>query len=144
QRHFCLRVRALRMITGRRAFEGKSQLSVASAILEKDPERVTAIQPAAPSALDHVVGDCLAKDPESRWQNAADISRELRWIATSEPGSLASPSDTRSHFVERLVWAAAVVVLLAVLLWLGLRGREPAITLRSYLPPPAGVGFDFT
>ncbi|MEX1245854.1 MAG: hypothetical protein WEF99_13880 [Thermoanaerobaculia bacterium] len=24
---------------------------------------------------------CLAKDPEERWQSAADITRELRWVA---------------------------------------------------------------
>jgi len=43
------------MITGRRAFEGKSQLSDMTAILEKDPEALAASQPAAPPALDYVV-----------------------------------------------------------------------------------------
>jgi len=33
------------MATGKRAFEGKSQISVASAILEKEPEPVTSAQP---------------------------------------------------------------------------------------------------
>ena len=51
------------MITGRRAFEGKSQLSVFTAILEKDPEPITATQPLAPPMLDRVVRACLAKDP---------------------------------------------------------------------------------
>src|SRR5580704_7312727 len=92
------------MITGRRAFEGKSQLSIASAILEKDPEPVTSIQPAAPAALDHVAGDCLAKDPEARWQSAADIARELLWIASgASSGNIAPPTtDTRSPFFERM------------------------------------------
>jgi serine/threonine protein kinase len=133
------------MITGRRAFEGKSQLSVASAILEKEPEAVTTIQPAVPPALDHVVQDCLAKDPELRWQNAADVARELRWISNSGlSGSGTPPSDTRSHLMERLLWAAGVAALLAIVAWFGLRSREPVPTLRSYLPPPADTGFDFT
>jgi Tol biopolymer transport system component len=133
------------MITGRRAFEGKSQLSVASAILEKEPEPVTAIQPMAPAALDHVVHDCLAKDPESRWQNAADIARELRWVSSSASRSSAAPPAVPARrSPERLLWAALVVALLAGLAWLGLREREPARTLRSYLPPPAGTGFEFT
>src|SRR5436190_1103567 len=63
------------MATGRRAFEGKSQISVASAILEKEPEPVSAVQPALPAALDHVIAVCLNKDPEQRWQSAADIAR---------------------------------------------------------------------
>src|SRR5262249_48949046 len=36
------------MLTGKRAFEGKSQLSVASAILEKEPDAIAAIQPMTP------------------------------------------------------------------------------------------------
>src|SRR5208337_1316401 len=51
------------MITGRRAFEGKSQLSVFTAILEKDPDPITASQPLAPPMLDLLVRGCLAKDP---------------------------------------------------------------------------------
>ena len=43
------------MVTGRRAFEGKSQLSVFTAILEKDPEPISANQPLAPPMLDRVV-----------------------------------------------------------------------------------------
>jgi eukaryotic-like serine/threonine-protein kinase len=55
------------MATGKRAFEGKSNLSVASAILEKEPEPITTIQPLAPPALEHVVHGCLTKNPDERW-----------------------------------------------------------------------------
>jgi len=133
------------MIAGRRAFLGKSEISVASAILEKEPDPITTIQPMAPAALDHVIHECLAKDPEQRWQNAADIARELRWISTSGPGpSIASPGESRRRFRERLLWAALVATLVAGLLWVGLREREAAQTVRSYLPPPAETGFEFT
>ena len=37
----------------------------------------------APPALDRIVKACLSKDPDERWQNAADLARELRWIADS-------------------------------------------------------------
>src|ERR1700682_99983 len=49
------------MVTGKRAFEGKSQLSVASAILEKELEPISAVKPLAPLALDHAIRKCLAK-----------------------------------------------------------------------------------
>jgi serine/threonine protein kinase len=58
------------MISGKRAFEGKSQLSVMTAILEKEPERMAQ----APPALEHVVQTCLAKDPA----NAG--SRQAKWF----------------------------------------------------------------
>jgi eukaryotic-like serine/threonine-protein kinase len=71
------------MVTGRRAFEGKSQLSVASAILEKEPEPISAMKPMTPPALDHAVKNCLAKLPDERWQTARDLALELKWIAGS-------------------------------------------------------------
>ena len=49
------------MVAGKRAFEGKSQFSVASAILDKEPEPISKVQPMAPAAMDHVVIECLAK-----------------------------------------------------------------------------------
>jgi serine/threonine protein kinase/Tol biopolymer transport system component len=133
------------MITGRRAFEGKSQLSVLSAILEKEPEPVSKLQPLTPPALDHVIHDALAKDPEARWQNAADVARELRWIASGGASVItAAPEYPRHQLRERLLWVALVAALLASLVWLNLREHEPARALRSYLPPPAETGFDFT
>ncbi|MFI5114327.1 MAG: hypothetical protein ACHP7J_04205, partial [Terriglobales bacterium] len=103
------------------------------------------IQPLAPAAVDHVVHDCLAKDPESRWQNAADVARELRWIASSGSSiSPAPPVSPRRGLRGHVLWAAVVAALVAALVWTNLREREPARTLRSYLPPPAETGFDFT
>jgi serine/threonine protein kinase/Tol biopolymer transport system component len=133
------------MITGNRAFEGKSQISVASAILDKEPEPITNSQPMASAALEHVVSDCLSKDPELRWQNAADVARELRWIASGSSGvSSALASNSRPHYWQHALWGAAVLVLLSMLIWSNLRQREPTPTLRSFLPPPAEMGFDFT
>ena len=76
------------MVTGRRAFEGKSQLSVASAILEKEPAPLIEAKPLTPANLDHAVRRCLAKDPDERWQTARDLAIELKWAG--EAGSQAS------------------------------------------------------
>src|SRR6267154_6533561 len=63
------------MLTGQRAFQGKSQLSVASAILEKEPAPISAAKPMTPPALDHAIRRCLAKELETRWQSAGDLAR---------------------------------------------------------------------
>ncbi len=118
------------MTTGKRAFEGKSQLSVASAILEREPEPLTSSQPLAPAALQHVVNTCLAKDPEERWQSAADVARELKWIAEggSSVAAVAVPGAKRKTR-ERLAWAVAgAMAVVALLLGLGQmrRGSPPS------------------
>src|SRR5580700_8369385 len=74
------------MVTGRRAFEAKSQLGVLSAILEKEPEPIGASQPLAPAMLDRVIRACLAKDPADRLQAAHDVGVGLQWIADSLGG----------------------------------------------------------
>jgi len=133
------------MVTGKRAFEGKSQISVASAILDRDPEPIAKVQPMAPAALDHVVSDCLAKDPEARWQNAADVARQLRWVASAgSSAGAAAVTRLRRGLRERWLWAGAVAVLLALTGWLVLRPRESVPTLKSVLIPPPGMTFDFT
>ena len=65
------------MITGLRPFSGKSQFSLISAILEKEPEPITNVQPSTSPAVEHIVLRCLAKDPNDRWQTFRDIANEL-------------------------------------------------------------------
>ncbi len=115
------------MLTGQRAFQGKSQLSVASAILEKEPAPINRVKPLTPPALDHAIRRCLAKEPEERWQSAADLAGELQWIA--EAGSQAevpAPLVSQRKVRERIAWAAAAVLaLVAIALVIGFVGRAP-------------------
>jgi serine/threonine protein kinase/Tol biopolymer transport system component len=125
------------MLTGQRAFEGKSQLSVASAILEKEPAPITTIQPMTPPLLDHIVKKCLAKIPEERWQSAGDLAGELEWISgigTQPVGTLLP--DATSKFRGRLAWLIAgglAVALIASFIWW--RNSKPAAqTLHFHAP----------
>src|SRR6267378_2915349 len=81
------------MVTGRRAFQGKSQLSVASAILEKDPEPISTLQPMTPPMLDRAIKRCLAKEPDDRWQTARDLELELKWLAEGGSQTSLAPAD---------------------------------------------------
>jgi serine/threonine protein kinase len=92
------------MAAGRKAFEGKSQASMISAIMSADPPPISTLQSIIPRALDHVVRTCLAKEPDARWQTAHDVLVELKWIA--EPGSAAvatKPEIARRKSRELLV-----------------------------------------
>jgi serine/threonine protein kinase/Tol biopolymer transport system component len=133
------------MATGKRAFEGKSNVSVASAILEREPEPITTIQPMAPPALDHVVRGCLAKNPDERWQSAADIGRELRWISSSGSSQSGIPAlmrPARKNW-DRIGWMACAFVLLALIGWLSFRPQPTQRTVQAYLTPPPNATFNF-
>jgi len=114
---FALGVVLHEMVTGRRAFEGKSQVLLISAIATADPPPISRIQPATPPALDHVVKVCLAKDPDERWQSARDLLAELRWIAgggadAGLAGEVGAASRGTSRWT-RFALAGAVVLLAA-------------------------------
>jgi serine/threonine protein kinase len=80
------------MVTGNRAFERKSQLSVITAILEKDPAPIRSVKPSTPPALDHAVGRCLAKDPEERWQTVHDLGHPTASMLPSSRWGDSRPS----------------------------------------------------
>ncbi len=134
------------MATGRRAFEGKSQLSVASAILEKDPEPVSAVQPTSPPALDMAISTCLAKDPDARFQSAHDLMLQLRWIANGS-AALQAHSTISEERTSRPRWLfAACALLTLVAAGLGgvllLRPSENARVIRTTIEPPEKLTFD--
>src|SRR5579863_2991268 len=134
------------MITGHRAFEGKSQLSVFSAILEKDPDPISASQPLAPPMLDRVVRACLAKDPADRLQSAHDVAMDLRWIIEASPNESAKPS---AQFTKTwAAWAAALLLIfLAVAAFAGYRwakSSENPLSLHAEILPPEKFALDTT
>jgi eukaryotic-like serine/threonine-protein kinase len=137
------------MLTGQRAFEGKSQLSVASAILEKEPAPISSIKPLTPRSLDHIVRRCLAKDPDDRWQSARDLALELKSISSGDPSSQSSaaalPLTRKKNRRELLAWSFAVLASIAALGVFFLRRPDaaaPAFPVFSSIIPPAGTSFE--
>jgi serine/threonine protein kinase len=136
------------MLTGQRAFEGKSQLSVASAILEKEPVPISTTKQLIPPALERAIRRCLAKDPEERWQTARDVAIELKWIADSGMQSSAIAPDTErsKHSSQLTVAGFALTAVIAAALGI-LYARKPAPDLRvtrTYVKAEAGSGFIFS
>jgi len=124
------------MVSGKRAFEGKSQLSVASAILEKEPEPVSTLKPTAPPALDRTIRKCLSKKPDDRWQSASDLATQLSWMtdAGGAAAGLTVQDAEQRRGLKSLVWlmsgVMALVVLVAGWAWMSLRGQT---TLRRVM-----------
>ena len=131
------------MVTGRKAFEGKSQASLIGSILRDEPPAPSGFAPMSPPALDRVVKTCLSKDPEGRFQTAHDVRLQLQWI--SEGGSQAGlPAPVAAHRRnrEKLAWTVAGLALLAALaLGIGFvrRAPSPKRTIRFEIPMPEGI-----
>ena len=123
------------MTTGKRPFDGKSQISVASAILDRDPEPISSIQALIPPPFEHVVTACLAKNPDDRIQTAHDVRLQLKWIAESGTQAM-TPRDERRSRSENLAWLiAGMLALMLVILGLWWRGSRPPEQTTSYYAP---------
>jgi serine/threonine protein kinase/Tol biopolymer transport system component len=84
---FALGAVLFEMLSGRRAFDAESHAGLIAAILNDDPPALgeladtrSSLPPSLHRALERLVRRCLAQDPDDRWQSAADVAAELRWI----------------------------------------------------------------
>jgi Tol biopolymer transport system component len=139
------------MSAGKRPFSGKSQISLASSILESDPAPISTVKPQTPPAFEHVVTTCLQKNPEDRYLAAHDIKLELQWIAAERPAAApaASPAAASSFLPkrERIGWAGAIVA--AILLGAGAgfflaRPTQPGQAIRAIVDPPEKTTLNLT
>jgi eukaryotic-like serine/threonine-protein kinase len=130
------------MVTGKRAFEGRTQLSVASAILDREPEAIRTVKPVTPPNLERAIQRCLAKDPEERWQAARDLALELNWIAKSGSRTEAAailPRKTKGP-AAWMWWALvgsalALGLLVGAMAWRGSgKTAEPTMVFSAPLP----------
>lgn len=78
------------MLTGARAFEGKSRTSIIAAVLAGPPRSASSLRPMTPPALEHVIAKCLARERDERWESAADVASQLEWIGGSASGESAT------------------------------------------------------
>jgi hypothetical protein len=134
------------MLTGRRAFEGKSQASLIASILERQPPAITELQPLAPPALSRIVRTCLEKNPDNRFHTAHDLWLHLEWI--EEGGSAAGlPAPIVAGRKRRSAFAfGAGALVLAALAAAGAWALKPAPEVTSVVGRflyrlPEGVSF---
>jgi serine/threonine protein kinase len=133
------------MLTGRRAFEGKSQFSVLGAILDKEPEHISTVLPDSHPRLDETVWHCLAKNPEQRYGCMHDVQIQLEALAGGpKVASPQTPALQPAPAGSRLPWLiagiAALIALAGVAAYV-LQSPKSAPVVRSSILAPAGTSF---
>jgi Tol biopolymer transport system component len=133
------------MLTAKRAFEGTSQASLIASILKDEPRPIREFVPVSPPQLDRILRRCLAKDPEDRWQSAADLGEALRWIVESQGGAgdAAAGAMARGNPALRWVpWGVAAIAVAAAAALTLLPHRASTVIpgpVTATLLPPEGV-----
>jgi eukaryotic-like serine/threonine-protein kinase len=137
---FALGVVLYEMLTGRRAFDGRTPASLMGAILKDEPPALAVSQPLTPVSLERLVRRCLAKDPDERWQSARDLKAQLQWVSEGASEPLVVPIGLRRRRLERLAWMVLVVGLASALaLGWSRRGAEPVQPVFMTLAVPPDI-----
>src|SRR5271163_1913188 len=83
------------MLTGRRAFEGRSGISTLSSILRDDVKPMADIVPDTPPLLEAIISRCLPKDPNIRWQSMKEVEGALNGLRRTLDSNVLYPPITR-------------------------------------------------
>jgi Tol biopolymer transport system component/predicted Ser/Thr protein kinase len=122
------------MVTGRRAFAGRTVSETLAAVVREQPMPPRELATSLPEALERIILRCLRKEPGRRFQNMADVAIELQEIkeeSDSQASMAAGTAVTKAGSRRRAAWAAAgLLVLASALAVAAWRLRRPA------LPPP--------
>src|SRR5206468_2069661 len=125
------------MLTGRKAFEGDSKGNVLAAVLRDVLRPISELCPETPAALEMLVKRCLAKNPDERWQSAADLLAAFQ-LAGAPGIPLSTPKPAGKPRVP--AWSLGALAILAVMAALALwwRGRpaEPGGAVRFVISAP--------
>ena len=93
------------MLTGKCAFPGDTPTAALAAVLMREPQPLREILPALPTEVASIVTSCLAKEPDRRFQQMADVKSQLEDVLAA----LAVPRPTQPTLPEREVPSIAVL-----------------------------------
>src|SRR5262249_48644551 len=98
------------MASGKRAYDRPTPIRQLSAIIQEEPEPLSANAPKTPANLVWIVDRCLAKDPEERYGSTKDLARDLAGLRDHASGistaSVAQPAPRRIRATRKLLAAA--------------------------------------
>ncbi len=113
---FSLGVVLYEMLTGKRPFQGESDIDVMSAIISDEPSDLKMLESKVSPALQKIVQNCLAKKPERRFHSAHDLNFALEMVTgnTSKenqtllnlPSSITKSDKTIQR--EKFAWIIAL------------------------------------
>ena len=157
---FSLGIILYELATGRKPFNGDTNVSLISSILRDAPTPVTELNPALPREIGRLIRRCLEKDPVQRLQNALDLKHELEDVRSEGASSISLPASTTSAAPapaakppsstsqisivvpvpgRRLAWLGAIVAALVVIGSYWLWTRSSTSRLETSAGPAAAT-----
>jgi eukaryotic-like serine/threonine-protein kinase len=110
---FSVGVVLYQLITGRLPFSGKTAAETANLITTAQPEPVARFNHDVSVELERIIRKCLEKEPQRRYQTAADLAADLENLKRDSQSSVSAGARV-SPKQNRTAWVAAVAIILVV------------------------------
>ncbi len=125
------------LLTGQRAFQGRTLEAIRHAVLEGDVPLAHSVNRNVSSELSAIVARAMARNPAQRYRSARQLARELRGWFEEDAGRLADAPLGRSNWA----WAAfaGVGLATAVAFWVAAGAWRDAAPILASAPVPAPV-----
>ena len=104
------------MATGQRPFAEVEGSQLIGAILRKPPLAPASLNPRVSPELERIIGKCLEKEPENRYQSAKDLAVDLRRLGMP---SIATQAPARRQVRKHPSWKILLVLGMTVAVLLG-------------------------
>lgn len=101
------------MLSGKRPFDGESQIEIMHAILKSDPLELSQSNRNIPPSLERIVRRCLEKAPDHRFQTTSDLAFALEGVASTTAQIVSHQTPSR-NLGRIALMTAAVLILLTV------------------------------
>jgi Tol biopolymer transport system component len=106
------------MVTGRKAFAGKTVSETLQAVVRDQPPALRERVPSIPEPLERVILLCLRKEADRRFQHMSDVKVQLLEVKEAAESRSVAPvapaAGGRRRWLRRAAWSAAATLLLAV------------------------------
>ena len=109
------------MLTGQLPFKGDIDQVIIYSILDKEPEKITSLNPGIPSVLENIVSKALEKNRESRYQNIEEMLADLISFKNKSSGlnsgQFFSKRKGKNKRLKTAIISTLIIVIAAVLFY---------------------------
>jgi tetratricopeptide (TPR) repeat protein len=102
------------MATGQQPFAQVERSQLIGAILRRPPPLPTALNPRLSPELERIIGKCLEKEPENRYQSAKELAIDLRRLLTPSAVRVTEVPAAGRKLWKVLVLAALILIAAAI------------------------------
>jgi len=96
------------MATGQRPFAEVQSGQLLGALMRKAPVPPTTLNPKVSAELERIIGKCVEKEPENRYQSAKELAIDLRRLGA--PSTVAAPVQKRERHSPKLILVAGALL----------------------------------